>query len=102
MAVVLPEADEMPLELRPRLQLVQRWANDQPPLAKPLASGLVERATDLKRAAKDQSAELVLDAAEETCPELRERCAQQRLGWLKNDLAEKTMRAYCAGLEPYA
>ena len=87
--VVLSEADENRAEFRARLLLVQQWANDQPPLAKTLAGAMLEHAGDPKRAAKDQPVELMLDAAEEICPELREQCAQQRLGWLKIDLANR-------------
>ena len=70
-AVVLPEADEMPLELRPRLQLIQQWANDQPPLAKPLAAGCwnVPATFQNEPAAGGR---LWFDAVEAICPERRE------------------------------
>ena len=96
---VLPDADELSAEFPARLSLVQGWANDEPSLARPLASALAGRATDLRRAAKDQSAELALGAAEEMCPELRAEFIQKRFGWLRSDLAKKDYTGVVRTLE---
>ena len=76
-AAVLPESDEMPVELRARLQLVQQWANGQPALAKPLSAALLEHASGLSQR---QAAGWALDAVEAICPERHE--AWPTSGWL--------------------
>ena len=96
MVTVLPDSEEMPTQVRSRLASVQRWAHEWPSLTKVLATGLVQRATDLSRTGKQQTACL--------SSTLRKRYARvcannapenvwngSRRTWLK-----MIMRAYCA------
>jgi tetratricopeptide (TPR) repeat protein len=95
---VLPDSEEMPQQVRSRLASVQHWAHEWPSLAKVLATGLVQRATDLSRTGKQQTACALLDTAEAICPELCEQCARKRLEWVKKDLADNDYAGVLRGL----
>ena len=98
-ATVLQDSGEMPQQVRSKLASVQHWAHEWPSLAKVLATGLVQRATDLSRMGKRQTACLLLDAAEAMYPELCEQCARKRLEWVKKDLAENDYAGVLRGLD---
>jgi hypothetical protein len=96
---LLPDSGETSQQVRSRLTLLQHWAGESPSLAKVLATGLVQRATDLSGMGKQQTASLLLDTAEAMHPELCDQCARKRLEWLKKNLAENDYAGVLRGLD---
>ena len=81
------------------LHAVPQWAREQPSLARPLGDALMEKADDFSRESKPQWAEAALDSAEETYPQLRDRCARKRLAWFASRLDDTDYAGVVRGLD---
>lgn len=98
-AAVLKDSDGTSSLLSGRLAVIERWAREQPSLAKPLGAALMDETRKFTNTQKTREAELVLDAAEQTDPDLREQSAQMRLGWYRARLTDKDYVGALAGLD---
>jgi hypothetical protein len=95
LAALLPEADDNPQ----RLALLRRLATEDRTLAKTWSEGMSERAGRLWKAGRQLPGDAMLAAADAVCPERHEACAQQRVAWLKNRLADKDYTSVAKGLQ---
>lgn len=86
LAVVLPDSGKSLPLVRERTAIIQRWAQEQPELAKPLATELVNRADEFARAGKYDLADLLIAMAEQISPNQREQYAGKRVQFLRTRL----------------